>query len=288
MSQHDFTIANQTSSASRTDLNNGLQALASLSSGASAPSTTFANMLWYDTTNKLLKMRSDADDAWISVCYLNQTSNLFNLLDDTKVVTSAGSQTGVLGGQTDAGWEAGTITTDSLISPASLATLLGKLEQRYTIRYQETSGTAATTMSAATWTTVPFNTEYLSEISGTSLDVTTNVGEFTLPAGTYDFSSLAQLKFTYNQGKTGKTRLYNVTDASTEVIGLGYGTTTYGGDALLHADYLATLGRFTLASSKVLRLEAWVSGGSGSTIGHPATAGIDEIYAQAEIIKRLV
>ena len=65
MSQHDFSIANQTASNARTDINNALQALASLSSGASAPSTTYANQLWYDTANNQIKMRNEANSDWI-------------------------------------------------------------------------------------------------------------------------------------------------------------------------------------------------------------------------------
>ena len=39
MSQHDFDIANQSASSARADINNALKALASLSSGATEPST---------------------------------------------------------------------------------------------------------------------------------------------------------------------------------------------------------------------------------------------------------
>jgi hypothetical protein len=120
VSQHDFNIANQTAPSFRTDLNNALQALATLSSGASAPSTTFANMLWYDTTNNILKMRSEADDAWISIGYLDQSVNAFRILDDTQVTNTSGTQTGLLGDQTTATWEAGTGTTESLVSPAKV------------------------------------------------------------------------------------------------------------------------------------------------------------------------
>ena len=98
MSQHDFDIANQSASSARSDINNALKALASLSSGSSAPSTTYANMLWYDTSNNTLKMRAEADDAWISVGYLDQSTDTFALFDDTKVVNSSGTQTGTSGG----------------------------------------------------------------------------------------------------------------------------------------------------------------------------------------------
>jgi hypothetical protein len=99
MSQHDFDIANQSAPNARSDINNALKALASLSSGSSAPSTTYANMLWYDTGNNTLKMRTEADDAWISVGYLDQSTDTFALFDDTKVVNSSGTQTGTLGDQ---------------------------------------------------------------------------------------------------------------------------------------------------------------------------------------------
>lgn len=75
MSQHDMNIANQSFPNTRGDINNALAALVSQSSGASAPSTTFANQMWYDTTNNFLKMRNEADDAWITIAYLDQTSD---------------------------------------------------------------------------------------------------------------------------------------------------------------------------------------------------------------------
>ena len=120
MSQNDFVIANQAASNARADINSALQALASCSSGSSAPSTTYANMLWYDTTNNILKIRSEADDAWISVNYLNQSTNTSNILDNTQVVNTGGTQTGLLGDQTQSVWTAGSGTTESLISPAKL------------------------------------------------------------------------------------------------------------------------------------------------------------------------
>ena len=75
MSQHDFNIANQGFPATRSDINNALAALASTSSGASEPSTTYANQFWYDTTNSLLKFRNEADSAWITFAYLDQGTN---------------------------------------------------------------------------------------------------------------------------------------------------------------------------------------------------------------------
>jgi hypothetical protein len=75
MSQHDLNIADQGFPATRADLNNALAALASNSSGTSEPSTTYANQLWYDTSNDLLKFRNEANSAWITLAYMNQTTS---------------------------------------------------------------------------------------------------------------------------------------------------------------------------------------------------------------------
>jgi hypothetical protein len=63
--QGDQSIANQAGAATRSDLNNELQALVSNSSGSSAPSTTYAYQFWADTTNGVLKQRNAANSAWI-------------------------------------------------------------------------------------------------------------------------------------------------------------------------------------------------------------------------------
>jgi len=120
MSQHDFNIANQTASATRADLNNALGALASLSSGTTAPATTFANMLWYETDTNWLWVRNEADSAWIRFAYFNQSTNQLALEDNTYVVNTAGTQTGLLGDQATGTWQAGTGTTQSLVSPANV------------------------------------------------------------------------------------------------------------------------------------------------------------------------
>lgn len=94
MSQNDFTIANQGFPAFRADLNSALQALASNSSGTSAPSTTFANMWWYDTSNNIMYIRNEDNDAWIKFAELDQTNDKFVLsgtlqLDDGTVSAPA-------------------------------------------------------------------------------------------------------------------------------------------------------------------------------------------------------
>ena len=88
MSQNDFTIANQTFPNTRADINSALQALASNSSGSSAPSTTFANQFFYDTTNNLLKIRNEDNDAFITICELDQTHDTVEYFKSDSIRTA--------------------------------------------------------------------------------------------------------------------------------------------------------------------------------------------------------
>ena len=78
MATHDYEIANQTAANARADINNALQAIATNNSGASAPSTTFANQWWYDTSADILYIRNEANTAWIKVGDLNQSGGTFS------------------------------------------------------------------------------------------------------------------------------------------------------------------------------------------------------------------
>jgi len=138
MSQHDFSIANQTASSARSDINNGLQALASNNSGTSAPSTTYANMFWYDVTNNILKIRDETDSSWIDVIYLNQSTGVASILNDTLLVTSGGSTTGLLGDQSGSIWNTGTGTTESLVSPAKISDAISTYFTANSIGYGQT------------------------------------------------------------------------------------------------------------------------------------------------------
>ena len=96
MAQHDFSIANQGFPAFRADLNDALGAIASTSSGASAPSVPYANQLWMDTTNHILKVRNEDNDAWISLATFDQTTDAVTYIDSVelaKVIVSDAVQT---------------------------------------------------------------------------------------------------------------------------------------------------------------------------------------------------
>lgn len=64
-----WTIANSGGSTYRAAVNTALAAIQSSSSGTAAPSPTVAGMLWYDTTNSVLKRRNTANTAWIDVSF---------------------------------------------------------------------------------------------------------------------------------------------------------------------------------------------------------------------------
>jgi len=82
MATHDYNVANATGSNFRSDLNNALSAILTNNSGSSAPSTTSAYMLWYDTSNHMLKIRNGSNDDWIV---------LFDLVDGDSAVKFQGN-----------------------------------------------------------------------------------------------------------------------------------------------------------------------------------------------------
>ena len=86
MSQHDMDIANASGAAVRADLNLALVALVGLNSGATAPATMFAYMLWADTTSGWLKQRNAANSAWIEMFRLSDIAfkdSTFAVVDDS-------------------------------------------------------------------------------------------------------------------------------------------------------------------------------------------------------------
>ena len=91
MAQHnDYNIENDTAPNVRANINNVLSAIVSTNSGDSAPSTMFANMLWYDSSNNKLMMRNEANNAWITVFESDQSNNRVNLItDDIQYATSS-------------------------------------------------------------------------------------------------------------------------------------------------------------------------------------------------------
>ena len=96
-----WTIANSGGSTYRAAVNSALAAVQSSSSGTASPSPTVAGMLWYDTTNSILKRRNTANTAWIDVSF-----------DAVGAATVRGNASGSAAAETD-------------LSMASLRTIIG-------------------------------------------------------------------------------------------------------------------------------------------------------------------
>ena len=75
MSQNSLTIGNVTAASARTAMNNALDTLKTLHSGASAPSSPSAYMLWFETDTKKLQIYDGAQ--WIVIGTLDTTNNDF-------------------------------------------------------------------------------------------------------------------------------------------------------------------------------------------------------------------
>lgn len=131
MSQHDMDIANQAAADLRADLNNALQALASTSSGTSAPTTPYANQLWYDTSKNVLYLRNEANSSDIPLGYIDQASSEFEIYNNTSII-SGNAATGItlhgnLSVASSASLTNGTSPFGQLISPANFKTAVDTL-----------------------------------------------------------------------------------------------------------------------------------------------------------------
>jgi hypothetical protein len=93
MSTHDYDLANQAGAAFRADLNLALAAILALNSNATAPATTVAGMLWYDTANGVVKQRNAANSAWLTRWTLTNEEGTFSGVVSNTDTTDATSTT---------------------------------------------------------------------------------------------------------------------------------------------------------------------------------------------------
>jgi len=93
MSQHDMTVDNGAGLAVRADINLALKALASLSSGASAPSPSFPCQLWADTGTGRLRQRDSANTLWIDLGPLDSARPAPGSLLNVRVFSTPGTFT---------------------------------------------------------------------------------------------------------------------------------------------------------------------------------------------------
>lgn len=104
MSQHDYIIDNQSAPAARADINSALAAIVTQNSGATAPTTTYADMIWYDTANNQIKKRNEANSAWITLGTINESTGKFDPNTSFTAVEQGGG-TSMAANKTYIGWD---------------------------------------------------------------------------------------------------------------------------------------------------------------------------------------
>jgi hypothetical protein len=99
MAQADtYEIVDQKASSARTAINAALSAIVTNNSGLLEPTAMFDNMIWYDTTNDLLKIRDAGNTFWITLGTVDQGNSKFepNQTIATQAEAEAGTQSSKL------------------------------------------------------------------------------------------------------------------------------------------------------------------------------------------------
>lgn len=157
MATHDYVIDNQSASAFRTDLNGALQAIVTQNSNATAPTTTYANMIWYDTAANQLKKRNEANSAWITLGTVDEGAGTFTpsagigMTIDVNSTVSINSGTGVTASaDADGTFSSGTYTPTpiggnfkSIINNGAFTLAAPSVSGDYTLLVQITNGATA-------------------------------------------------------------------------------------------------------------------------------------------------
>ena len=110
---HDYSIANDTGSAVRTDLNTLFTEVEATNAGATAPANLATGKLWYDTANSLLKQYDGS--AWVTI--MDSTGGTFTgaVTLPSPVINTGVSGSAVLDSDTMSGATATTISSSESI-----------------------------------------------------------------------------------------------------------------------------------------------------------------------------
>ncbi|MEE3046665.1 MAG: hypothetical protein VX620_15555 [Pseudomonadota bacterium] len=122
MAQHDYVAANGSGAVVRGDFNDALLAVATMNSGATAPSVTYSYMLYVNTSDGHLYQRNAANTAWIDHGLASSRvlraedigTGVGDVPDASTVLPLSGGS--LTGGVTLAGGDLGTLTTDITLS----------------------------------------------------------------------------------------------------------------------------------------------------------------------------
>ena len=190
MATHDYVIDNQTAPNFRADLNNALAAIVTQNSNATAPSVTYANMIWYDTTNNQLKTRNETNsEPWITLGTIDEGTGTFTPSGERALATEAEAK-------------AGTSNT-TLMTPLRT----NQVVDQYLILRSVTQDTS----SAGAYVARTLGTTVKNTITGASVSSPT----FTLPAGKYLVRAFA-MAYSTNRHFI---RLQNTTDGTSTLVG---------------------------------------------------------------------
>lgn len=171
MAQNDHVIANGSGSTVRADINSALQALASNNSGASAPGTTYPFQLWADETNDQLKIRTEANGAWVVTA---------TFTGSTYIPWSRGAELGTM-----ANLNAAAITADLIMSATQLRFARVVVPTASNVDLSAADGnfvelTGSTTITAFT---IEAGATYFCRHTGSNIGLTHNATTLICPTG---------------------------------------------------------------------------------------------------------
>lgn len=143
-------------------------------------------------------------------------------------------------------------------------------------------GVAGGDGSATTWNTRDLNS-LLNPFSVSWISVATN--QITLTSGKYIIEGQAPVANANGPQIQHQTRLYNITDSSTALLGTTGNLDTAASTSA--SDYSFISGGISIAGTKVFELQHWISatGSAGSDFGIFAGSGAGEVYSQLKITR---
>lgn len=247
---HDYVIANGTGSSVRSDINDALAAVVSQNSSSTAPATTYAYMIWVDTTTNIVKMRNGANSAWIE---LFETDGEFGSKTFNGNITLNAQGDLRFADSDSSNWVA-------FQAPATVAS-------NVTWTLPSADGTANQTLvtngsGTLSWATPTSTSDKITE-GNTEAEVvdTGSDGHFKVTTeGTERFrcdssgrlllgTSSARANF-YNLGVTSQNQIEGTTDQTSSVaIIQNYNAATYGAQLILAKSNALSIGSNTLVAS---------------------------------------
>ena len=270
MAQHDYNIANQSGADFRADLNNALLAIATVNSGSTEPSTTFAHQLWVDTSSSVLKIRNAADNAWITTGVSITASNTF-----TGNLT--GNVTGNLTGNVT-----GNVTGD-LTGNADTATAL---ETARTIAGQSFDGTANISIATTDLTSVTATAAEVNIMDGDTAASSTTLADadrvVVNDAGTMKQVALTDFETYFESALDTLSNVTTVGTLNSGSITSGFGSIDNGSSAITTTGTI-TFGTLSDGSDSVTDIVTSVGSGSANSELPTALAVENRIQAISTI-----